>query len=115
MIITLFLASIRSSQRKINFVRSKNSRNEGETEYWIRPCRSTNSHYYLIKCFYFYDNYDNGHLVFILSVSVLHVCLCTACISKEGQSPIAHLQMVVSHMMGAGNLTEVLGKNRKCS
>lgn len=55
-------------------------------------------------------------LVFILSVSVWHVCVCTTCVSKEGiQSPVALLQMVVSHIVGAGNLSQVLGKNRKCS
>lgn len=51
----------------------------------------------------------------------MHVCLCTTCLSGayRGQKRASdllglQLQMVVSCHMGAGNQTQVFGKN-KCS
>lgn len=48
----------------------------------------------------------------------LYECLCTTCVSgaQAGQSRVPHtleleFQMVVSHHLGAGGLTQVLCKN----
>lgn len=59
--------------------------------------------------------------IFMCMNVCLHACLCTLCVPgayrgwKESDHPELQLQMVVSHCVGIGNGTQVLGKNHKCS